>query len=40
MTLQPGPAPDVKVEGAGLKARVTVGKAVVSFNGQHTVIAH
>ena len=38
-TVQRGAAPDVKVEGAGLKAVATVGRRKVSFDGEKIVLA-
>lgn len=32
MTIQNGPAPDVKGEGIGAAAKITVGKRTISFN--------
>jgi hypothetical protein len=37
MTLQEGAAPEVKVEGQGLAARVTVGGQTIAFDGQRIV---
>ncbi len=38
MTLQKGGAPDVEVEGAGLDAKVTVGKQKIRFDGEKIVL--
>jgi hypothetical protein len=37
VTLQRGPAPEVRVEGQGLDAKVTVGKQKVRFDGQKVI---
>jgi hypothetical protein len=34
LTIQPGPAPEVKVEGEGLDAKVRVGARTIAFDGQ------
>ena len=38
MTLQKGDAPEVKVEGTGLDAKVAVGRQVISFDGEKIVL--
>lgn len=38
VTVQKGPAPEVKVQGEGLGAKVTIGKRVVSFDGVRIVM--
>jgi len=39
MTLQKGDAPEVKVEGTGLDAKVAIGRQVISFDGEKIVLA-
>jgi hypothetical protein len=40
MTLQRGPAPEVKVEGEGLRAKVRIGRQVVAFDGKKLVLVN
>ena len=39
LTIQDGEPPKVRVEGAGLNARVTVGRQVITFDGEKIVLA-
>ena len=38
VTIQRGDPPAVKIRGTGLRARVTVGKRVIHFNGKTLVL--
>jgi hypothetical protein len=38
LTIQKGPAPEIKVEGSGLDARVTVGSRTLRFDGERLVV--